>query len=319
MSFPAIAWALKQPVGRASAKFLLIAMADCVNADSEELLCFPSIAHLSKVTDMDPKSVKANLVKLRELGFIEDSGDRKGKTGRVITYRLKSPEALPPQTTSDEPQSAQISASMSPNFPESPVAEMSPNFPSNEPNFPDQSAQISLVIGPNLGHGTSKEPVTEPVTEPKRKASSKFDPTRVQLPEWLPATTWSMWVKDRSDRRKPVTEAGAKLQLRALGDLRSQGHDPVLVIERAIEKGWQGLYGAKDGSTTAVSQSKPHDSGGEAARETLKAKVAALPPEWWKLAGFETECDAKLQRCWWTNYTEFRDGKRMSLSERAPA
>lgn len=58
-----------------------------------------------------------------------------------------------------------------------------------------------------------------------------------------------MWVRDRADRRKSVTEAGARLQLRSLEKLRTQGHDPVLIIELAIASGWQGFFAAKDGST----------------------------------------------------------------------
>ncbi len=252
MSFPAIAWALKQPVGRASAKFLLIAMADCVNADSTEMLCFPSIAHLSKVTDMDPKSVKANLLKLRELGFIEDSGDRKGQTGRVVTYRLKTPENEAPEAAGEPPQSAQISASMSPNFPVPAVSEMSPNFPGNEPKFPDQSAQISLVIGPNLGHGTSKEPVIEPVKEPIKRAKDSFNAAQIDLPEWLPREAWAMWAKDRADRKKPITRAGATLQLKDLERYRAQGHDPVTVIEHSISRGWQGLFPPREETARAA-------------------------------------------------------------------
>jgi hypothetical protein len=291
MSFPAIAWALKQPVGRASAKFLLVAMADCVNADSTEMLCFPSIAHLSKVTDMDPKSVKANLLKLRELGFIEDSGERKGQTGRVVTYRLKSPDDAASKAADEAPQSAQISLVIGPNFPDpdageiSPnfpgnepkfpdqsaqislvigpnfpdpdAGEISPNFPGNEPKFPDQSAQISLVIGPNLGHGTSKEPVMEPVKEPVKRAKSSFNAAEISLPDWLPREAWVMWAKDRSDRKKPITQAGAMLQLKDLEKYRAQGHDPVAVIEHSISRGWQGLFPPKEEAVRAGGSARP--------------------------------------------------------------
>lgn len=245
MSFPAIAWALKQPVGRASAKFLLVAMADCVNAESTEMLCFPSLAYLSKVTDMDPKSVKANLQKLRELGFIEDSGERKGQTGRVVTYRLKSPEVSPPMAGREATQSAQISPPMSPNFPDSSDGAMRPNFPINEPKFPTQSAQISLPISPNLGHGTSKEPVMEPVKEPNKRAKESFNAAQMDLPDWLPREAWVMWAKERADRKKPITPTGARLQLRDLETFRARGHDPVAVIEISVRNGWQGLFEPK--------------------------------------------------------------------------
>lgn len=61
------------------------------------------------------------------------------------------------------------------------------------------------------------------------------------------------------------------------------------------------------------------DQAADASLQAVRAEIAALPAEWWKLAGFETEWDAKTQRCWWTNYTEFRNGKRVPSSERVPA
>ncbi len=253
MSFEAMAWAMRQPVGRSSAKFLLVAMAECVNDKSEEMLCFPSISHLAQATDMDPKSVKANLQKLRELGFIEDTGDRKGQTGRVVIYRLKTPEIEPLSKKNEADQSAQISPVMSPNLDAFQESEMSPNFPGNEPKFPDQSAQISLVMSPNLGHGTKKEPVMEPIKESVKKAArekSRFDPMTIELPDWLPADTWSTWVKDRAARKKPITEAAAKLQLRTLKQLREMGHDPLKLVERSIERGWQGFF-PNDATLTA--------------------------------------------------------------------
>ncbi|WP_404299807.1 DUF1376 domain-containing protein [Alicycliphilus denitrificans] len=53
--------------------------------------------------------------------------------------------------------------------------------------------------------------------------------------------------------------------------------------------------------------------------DPLRAQIAALPPDWWRLAGFESKWDAEASRCNWMNYTEFRDRKRMVSPEGATA
>ncbi|QIL69581.1 hypothetical protein G7048_03845 [Diaphorobacter sp. HDW4B] len=53
--------------------------------------------------------------------------------------------------------------------------------------------------------------------------------------------------------------------------------------------------------------------------DPLMVKAAALPPEWWKLAGFESKWDAEGSQCNWMNYTEFRDRKRVAQPEGAAA
>nr|WP_253958577.1 helix-turn-helix domain-containing protein [Paraburkholderia fungorum] len=69
-----------------SAKFVLTVIANC--ADGKEYLAFPSIAYIAEATSQDPKTVKVNLKRLKDWGFIEDSGKRCGGTGQVIVYRI---------------------------------------------------------------------------------------------------------------------------------------------------------------------------------------------------------------------------------------
>lgn len=101
MSFDAIRWALAQPVAKSSSKFVLVAMADCVNSDGDAMVCWPSLQHLSEVTGQDRKTVAECVKRLREEGFIVDTGERRGATGQVVAYQLTAPEFLPaPRITS---------------------------------------------------------------------------------------------------------------------------------------------------------------------------------------------------------------------------
>lgn len=87
--------------------------------------------------------------------------------------------------------------------------------------------------------------------------TSPFDPVEIELPEWMPADAWGMWVRYRHEIKKPLTEDGPRLHLGKLSKFRDEGHDPVRVIEAAIENRWQGLFLPKDGSTQIA-----HSSGG---------------------------------------------------------
>ena len=93
MSYDAMRWAMNAPVGPAITKFVLVAMAECVNSSDGALECWPSYAHLSRRTGANLKTVEASVYRLREQGFIVDTGKREGGTGKVVVYRLNDPKS----------------------------------------------------------------------------------------------------------------------------------------------------------------------------------------------------------------------------------
>ena len=163
MSYDAIRWAMSQSVGKSSTKFLLVAMADCVNSDGARFVCWPSCRHLAEVTGQDVKTVEAGLRRLREMGAIEDTGERKGVTGQVIVYRLNTPKNGAVSAQENTPE-------IPGNTPEiGGVMEEgnTPGFPGNTPVFPSKGPQISHETPPKTGDGTRKEPIKEPVMKEK--------------------------------------------------------------------------------------------------------------------------------------------------------
>jgi hypothetical protein len=64
----------------------------------------------------------------------------------------------------------------------------------------------------------------------------------LEIPDWLDRALWERWCSDRSARRKPITEEGAKTQLKKLAEYRQQGLTPAEVIEHSIAGGYQGLF-----------------------------------------------------------------------------
>ncbi|MGI4776929.1 MAG: helix-turn-helix domain-containing protein [Janthinobacterium lividum] len=150
MSNEAINWALGQPVSKSSAKFVLVAMANLAGAEST---CWPSYKHLTAATSQDVKTVQAGLRRLREDGYITDTGERKGITGQVIVYRLNTPEfggVTPPIKTPEIPAKTPETGGLS-------EVSKTPVFPGNTPVFPEKHPQISRETPPKTGDGTTKD------------------------------------------------------------------------------------------------------------------------------------------------------------------
>lgn len=165
MSVEAITWALGQNVGHSSAKFVLVALANCANPEWE---CWPSIAHLCDLTNQNRKTVMANLQKLCALGAIETTGETVGRTGRVQVYRLVT---VPKSASLNSAENGTIDAS-----------EIVPKTDCNSPENGPKQYQKRTETVPKTGHGTvrnRKEP------SGKRKARS---PDGTRLPaDWQPS------------------------------------------------------------------------------------------------------------------------------------
>lgn len=165
MSNSAIKWALGQPVSKSSAKFVLVVMADLANDD---MTCFPSIKHLTEATSQDVKTVQAGLLRLRDEGFIADTGKRCGLTGQVIVYRLNTPEfgGVQPQ-----PKTTEIPVKTTENGVVKSDAKTTV-FPVNTTEIPGKDPQISHETPPKTGDehpiDTSRTPHTPKKAPPDR-------------------------------------------------------------------------------------------------------------------------------------------------------
>lgn len=239
MSVEAITWALSMPIRHSSAKFVLVALANCADAD---MLAWPSVAYLCDATSQDRKTVLANLERLRDIGLIEDTGKRKGETGRVVIYRINRTET------------GAVKQSQKRNDSESGIV---PKFPINSTEIPEKQSQISHVIVPKTGRGTVRNR-HRTVKEPSTRARE------VEPPDWLPATAWAEWRKFRGAK---FTQAAERLSLRTLGRLRDSGHDPTAVIEQSIERGWTGLFELRQNGPPARASPSRADRNAEVIRQ----------------------------------------------------
>ena len=235
MSYEAVSWAMAQQVGKSSTKFVLVAMAECVNGKDADMLCFPSVQALSSTTEQDRKTVMENLQRLREMGFIEDTGARRGITGQVPVYRLKSPEngtvkADQPKP-STKPNSTEIPALNSTENGTCPENGTVPFFPPNSTEIPTEQSRFSLETVPKTGHGTRKEPG-------RNKEGNKEQSACASIPG-VPAQLFSDYMAVRKAKKAgPLTTT-------AINGLIREAEKAGKTIEEAVticcERGWQSL------------------------------------------------------------------------------
>lgn len=85
MSTDALFWALKQKTGRPVENLVLIHLADRAGHNNT---AFPSLAYLSDRTGLNRRTIISALDGLEIGGYVFDTGERKGGTGKVKVYGL---------------------------------------------------------------------------------------------------------------------------------------------------------------------------------------------------------------------------------------
>lgn len=68
------------------------------------------------------------------------------------------------------------------------------------------------------------------------------------LPDWVPADAWKDFEQMRMKRKKPLTDRARSIAVGKLESLRSEGHDPLAVIEQTVLHSWDTFYEIKPGS-----------------------------------------------------------------------
>lgn len=84
-----------------------------------------------------------------------------------------------------------------------------------------------------------------------KSSNKKFNPVLAK-PENVSDETWQMWVKFRSEIRKPLTETMCKQQRALLSDCPN----PDEIIKKSIANGWTGLFPDKQGNVRVLQPKK---------------------------------------------------------------
>lgn len=58
--------------------------------------------------------------------------------------------------------------------------------------------------------------------------------------------SWGEFIDHRKAMKKAMSTAAERKALKQLERLREQGHDPELLLDKAILRGWASFFGAED-------------------------------------------------------------------------
>lgn len=244
MSYAAERWARSQKVGNASAKFVLIELANALNRESGK--CFPSIDALQKATELNRKTVIAATKFLEERGFI--TKQRSFANGKQTIYY-----GFPSFNSAD--WDAKKST-------ESGTLESTENG-----TLLDESTRIGTLESTEIGttestktgthdsteNGTFESTVFGLVTGNKNREIEQGSRTRNSLPAqalWETTDQLSADVK-KIEKPKKTVDRGSRLSITELPDdwkAFAEQEEPDLDPKRLFENFkdyWNGLSGAK--------------------------------------------------------------------------
>ncbi|ENM3902060.1 helix-turn-helix domain-containing protein [Vibrio cholerae] len=154
MSRAANDWAWSLDIKPASLKLLLLAMAD--RAD-EDHCCFPSIPRLEKDTGLNRKTILSGIKKLVECGVLKDTGEKRGRTMRVIVYKLVGVETGIKKLDARTVKTAPVEME--------PISEQYQNRNDSENGTLNSPKNGTLNRPENGTQNQSLEPVIEPIKD----------------------------------------------------------------------------------------------------------------------------------------------------------
>ena len=109
MSTPALKWAMEVPVPKASAKLVLIYMADYAGDGN---LSFQCVSKLSVRTGLDRKTIITAITYLEQAGYVRDTGEKRGATNKIVVYELLDKfngiETVPKTGSLNSPESGTV-------------------------------------------------------------------------------------------------------------------------------------------------------------------------------------------------------------------
>ena len=211
----------------ASQKAVLISLADNANDDG---VCWPSIRYIAERTCLSPRAVQGAIRWLVEKGALKINE----RQGRSTVYTVTPADFAPPQ----ELHPAESAPTLAKNV----------KTPAESAPTPADAAPITIN-----NHRT--------INEPSNTRTSR-DAGNLVLPSWLPKELWDEWDQFRKESTgKKWTQSAKQRSLKTLIRLQGKGHDPEIVIDQSIERGWSGLFPVKEGTNPARGGAKPATNG----------------------------------------------------------
>jgi len=209
MSLKAITWAFDQEIGSSAAKFVLVALSDNADQNGE---AWPCIKEIERKTQLERKTIIKALDFLQSKSLINDTGKRKGRTGRVPIYQL----AIVPKTEQFHKRNDSVFT---------------------HPIVPETERLNSAKNGTRNPHiGTLKEPSLEKVSPKRGGSTPEIPPVLFNVPGFC--NDWLAFIEHRKKKGCPATYRAQELILNRLCERPRQA---LAALQTAIIRGWQGF------------------------------------------------------------------------------
>lgn len=182
MSYAAERWARSQKVGNASAKFVLIELANALNKDDVE--CYPGIDTLEESTELNRKTVLAATKLLEEKGFIKKRrACEKGK--QRIYYSFPSFNPADWEFKKESTENGTLQSTKSGTY-----VEQSPKNGTLESSKSgtQQSTKNGILQSPKSGTYVEKSPKNGTLESPKNGSQQSTENGILQSPKNGPVT-----------------------------------------------------------------------------------------------------------------------------------
>lgn len=221
MSYAAERWARSQVAGNARAKAVLIELAHCLNGRTGQ--CTPSVAYLSRVTELKPDTITKATNDLQDRGLITKTVI-KTKSGRSCSYRLIGfvHSEWDIHENEDIPENGGIPDSAGTHTPENVVTGNPKNGVTHTPENGDRTGNKNREIEQGIDISVEEKP--------KRVVLKKPDGVSEEL--------WAEWKKFRKNKRFSITE-------RVLNNLTRESEKAGLTLEQAmniqLDREWRGF------------------------------------------------------------------------------
>jgi hypothetical protein len=214
-----------------SLKLVLLVLAEY--ADAEGGSCYPSATAVARLAGLNERTVRRLLD--QPCAWLQRIGQAgSGHHWRTYGYRLLIPEAAdttPARWTNRLRDGADTTPAAIPEAADTVPATPAATCGHSVQDVRTLSAEGAGVVSDEIGFKIGKSRLA-------KSARTKQVQMTLTLPTWLPADAWATWKQHRKAVGRKFTEHAEELALRRLTTLRTEGHDPVKLIELAIESGW---------------------------------------------------------------------------------
>ncbi|WP_111266316.1 helix-turn-helix domain-containing protein [Marilutibacter maris] len=199
-----------------SVKLTLLALAEHASPSGGK--CYPGVDTLAAQTSQGEKTCRRALDAADGRWFTRTPMKFSGRHWRGYSYQLRIPDGAVTMTgprrevavTMTGPQGASCGHSV--------------------PELRSLSPRAAVTVTDELGKAPRK-------SNKERARARKTE--SVRLPTWLAPDAWQAWKQHRGSK---FSAQAQKLAITKLETLRSEGHDPVKLINRAIESCWSSFY-----------------------------------------------------------------------------